>query len=103
MTWKVYVQYEPWRHASALHILREERDATVFVKNMTMERVDHGGAIVSDGAINGRPEEIDDFLRAMMNAAWERGLRPDGYENHTNELAAVRFHLDDMRKLAKVK
>lgn len=27
-------------------------------------------------------------------------MRPRGFKDHTNELTAVRYHLEDMRKLA---
>jgi hypothetical protein len=43
------------------------------------------------------------FLQCIMDAAWELGLRPKRLAEHQSELAAVRFHLEDMRKLAKVK
>ena len=43
-----------------------------------------------------------DFLQAALDVAWEIGLRPDGYQDHTNELKATRYHLEDMRALAKV-
>jgi hypothetical protein len=37
-----------------------------------------------------------------MDAAWEIGLRPAGYADVANEIAAVRYHLEDMRVLAKL-
>ena len=43
--------------------------------------------------------EIDQFLQAMMNAGWKRGLRPVGFDPSAGELAAVNRHLEDMRKL----
>lgn len=42
------------------------------------------------------------FLQAALEAAWEMGLRPKSFADHTNELTAVRYHLEDMRALAKV-
>jgi hypothetical protein len=40
------------------------------------------------------------FLRAALNAAWEMGLRPDGYEDTRESLEAISSHLEDMRTLA---
>ena len=47
--------------------------------------------------------ETDDFLRAIVDAAWDAGIRPTGFGDHTNELKATRYHLEDMRLLAKVR
>lgn len=51
------------------------------------------------------PQALDvrAFLQAAMDCAWEMGMRPIGAADATQELAAVRYHLEDMRKLAKVK
>ena len=47
--------------------------------------------------------EIDQFLQAMMDAGWERGLRPAGFDPSVGELAAVNRHLEDLRKLVMVR
>lgn len=47
--------------------------------------------------------DVTGFLQAALDAAWEQGLRPTTYADHTNELKAVRYHLEDMRLLAKVR
>lgn len=40
------------------------------------------------------------FLQAMLNAAWEAGLRPDGYKDIAGQMQAIREHRDDMRTIA---
>lgn len=50
---------------------------------------------------DGSPD-VSGFLQAALDVAWEIGLRPAGFDDHTNELKATRAHLADMRKLAKV-
>jgi hypothetical protein len=54
---------------------------------------------------DGIGDDINGFLQAAMDVAWEIGIRPTGadYTNANSEIAAVRYHLEDMRKLAKVK
>ena len=42
----------------------------------------------------------DYLLQAFMDAAWEKGLRPKGYEDNEGELKATKYHLHDMRTLA---
>ena len=44
-------------------------------------------------------DDVQDFLQAMLNVAWDAGLRPKSFEQPTSELKAVRDHLQDMRKL----
>lgn len=43
---------------------------------------------------------VMDFLQAAADAAWEQGIRPSQSKDMTNEVAAVRYHLEDMRKIA---
>jgi hypothetical protein len=45
------------------------------------------------------PREVHDFLRAAMNAAWELGIRPDGFNDTRESMAATKAHLADMRTL----
>jgi hypothetical protein len=40
------------------------------------------------------------FLQTVLDHAWEQGLRPSGFFDTPNELAAIKRHLDDMRALA---
>lgn len=47
--------------------------------------------------------QIDQFLQAMMDAGWKRGLRPVGFDPTAGELAAVNRHLEDLRKIAMMK
>src|SRR5690242_244802 len=41
-------------------------------------------------------DEIDQFLLAMMEAGWKRGLRPAKFDPSAGELMAVNRHLEDM-------
>jgi hypothetical protein len=75
------------------------------VQELAIESVQEGMVITQGNGILGASsfEEADDFLRAIMDVAWEAGMRPTGFEDHANELKATRFHLEDMRLLAKVR
>ena len=50
----------------------------------------------------GRSADVTSFLQAMVDAAWEVGIRPRSDRNRDAEIEAVRYHLEDMRTLAKV-
>lgn len=41
-----------------------------------------------------------EFMQAMLDGAWEAGLRPTGYGNVAEELRASDGHLQDMRAIA---
>lgn len=73
--------------------------------------IDPGGGVGEDAIFMTSPTmtgkfgkgEIDQFLQAMMDAGWKRGLRPVGFDPSAGELAAVNRHLEDLRNLVKVK
>jgi hypothetical protein len=39
------------------------------------------------------------FLQACLDHAWEIGLRPSGFNDTTQQVAAIKSHLNDMRAL----
>lgn len=41
----------------------------------------------------------EQFLRAALNAAWGLGMRPDGFNDTTEQVKAIKEHLADMRRL----
>ncbi len=102
--WKAYLEDQPWMGRRCLHLARTEPAGTRgLVQALTLGNVRPGElAPESAGVLGDMSEETDDFLRAIIDAAWEHGIRPTGFQDHTNELTAVRFHLEDMRLLAKV-
>jgi hypothetical protein len=61
------------------------------------------GEIIGPTLVDSRTEIEDGatgFLRAALNAAWELGMRPDGFNDTTEAMKATRQHLDDMRTIA---
>ncbi len=103
MTYKVHTRYEAMSDSTEIVVVR--RDSLDKRSVMLPPRFD---VLPATAAINESQrwalEDSDarDFMQAMLGAAWEMGLRPAGFEDHTNELTAVRYHLEDMRTLAKV-
>ncbi len=104
--WKAYLDDQPERMARLLHLVREGADGAVTViQHMVMETVPRGAVFPKTDGVLGMVsrEETDDFMRAIMEVAWKAGIRPTGFEDHTSELKATRYHLEDMRLLAKVR
>ena len=103
--WKAYLETQQWRDRRCLHLRRRDPmgGQVGIVQALTMHSVKEGTLIPeSDGVLGDFSDETDDFLRAIMDVAWSDGLRPTGFADHTNELKAVRYHLEDMRLLSKV-
>lgn len=90
-----------------LYIMREEGFDGKFsvMTNATFktrepnESVGYEDALIDD-SVGLRYLDVRSFLQAMSDAAWEIGIKPKQVEGHTDELKAVRYHLEDMRKLA---
>lgn len=97
--WRVHTRWDPAYQAHDVYLIKVEPDGSeAVVTDFTMKSIPRHG-------IAERIEPIKDgdgLLQAIMDAAWEAGMRPRGFKDHTNELTAVRYHLEDMRKLAKV-
>ncbi len=98
--WKAYLEPRPEWAGHHLYLMREDHLGRSFVTNMELETIAGGG-------VSPRPDWIEvgeakDFLQAMLDCAWEAGMRPLNFSDHTNELTAVRYHLEDMRTLAKL-
>jgi len=107
MTWKVFTKSNPWD--DGLIVAASEtmpNGSRAFIKPpLTMESFDDRGrhGFIADEEVNLFPRSDGRaFMQAMLDAAWDMGLRPASYADYTNELKAVRYHLEDMRKLAKV-
>lgn len=50
--------------------------------------------MIEDGNDYGRQ-----FLQALADAAWEAGIYPRQIKDKQDELTAVKYHLEDMRKI----
>ncbi len=107
MTWRIHI-------ASGIPFGRLEETMMIFRDDgygrfsyisgpLVMKSVDSGAAIpeadvtMRFGGFGGA--ELDDFLRAFVEAAWERGIRPKALSDQRGELAATREHLADFKRL----
>lgn len=103
--WRVHVKKEPWRDDVGIYILRDSfvggKDSIAFVKAFEMKKM-HEGDLMEEPSLKMLSGEAHEFLQAMVNAAWGVGIKPTAMEDSANELKATKYHLEDMRKLAKV-
>ena len=106
MTWRAFLERRPWDGRENLRIIRgRQGDAFDLVQPFTFKSYPPFSAAPEDEvALRGNAFAdgggVRDFLQAMVNLAWENGIKPIQLEDQRNELKAVRDHLADMRMLA---
>lgn len=107
--WHAVVEESSWGRTRKLFLgVRQPRGHSLIIAPFLAQIVDPE-AEAQDATLTETHEERRDnlgdvtgFLQACMDEAWRIGLRPTGFADHSNELTAVRYHLEDMRALAKV-
>jgi hypothetical protein len=105
MKYRVHTEYSISTNGQSMAIIQETLGGhraflqplqfKAFAPNIMVPR-EEAFAITDDFG----DENVKPFLQAMMNAAWDLGLRPTQAKDQTGELAALRLHLEDMRTLA---
>lgn len=108
--WKFFARYQQWSDSLQLFArYTDHRGHMHMVQPLSLVSVEPGApydaATLSTDVRLADDDTVGDasgFLQAAMDAGWEMGLRPKGFGDHANEMTAVRYHLEDMRKLAKV-
>jgi hypothetical protein len=89
--------------------MNDDRDVAIFVRNPDGSRLLAAPLVfapldervmtpptisAAGGSVSGKQ-----FLQAALDHAWEAGLRPAGFNDTTNQVAAIKDHLADMRAL----
>lgn len=60
---------------------------------------DSGSPLTAVGSAASDGRGINALLQAIMDCAWKRGLRPSKFDPSAGELAAVKAHLEDIRRI----
>lgn len=82
-----------WRDAG----WRQEPDREII--RLSFEPVEPNTIVDTPSFTGTYPDDVEDFLRSIMDAAWEMGIRPTGFKEQTDTLTATKKHLEDMRSL----
>lgn len=104
--WEFFVESKDYGFRNNLFIRCETgREEWALVEPLVLTKLEPNGAgeqptLESRGP--GGKNAVIEFMQGALDAAWKMGLTPSGFADHTNELTAVRYHLEDMRALAKV-
>ena len=78
-----------------LRIARRENGRLSFVTNLTLEAIEEGFLPPISADIL-RGDDAMAFMQAVMDAAYEAGLRPSRAQDERH----MKAHLDDMRRFA---
>lgn len=100
MTWKVHTRYDVGIDTTRMLIVRENWDGTRdYVRPLELHQL-KGVLGPSDFTVSDDSRFVTkDFLRAMMNEAWNMGMRPDGFGDTSLQVKALTEHKDDLRTL----
>lgn len=106
MKWRAFIEKQPWSNSESLRIARMSDDKIAVVQPLTLKLYERGSLIADEaptlaGHAWGGGEDVRGFLQAIVDMAWQEGIRPAGLEDNRNELKAVRDHLSDMRDFAR--
>jgi len=100
--WKFYTQQDPLLRGPVLIFgKRHDNGSLDLVTGLTFKQIRVDEAVPRGATpFDDLSEDVEGFLRAAMNCAWELGLRPDGFNDTRESMKATKAHLDDMRALA---
>ncbi len=107
--WHIHVEDGAFRGRSLWMTVSQAMGRRAVVGPMVLTDYEPGSLAPSPTLAETQEDQADGvgdvtgFLQAALDAAWSVGLRPRGFADHTNELTAVRYHLEDMRTLAMPK
>jgi hypothetical protein len=99
--WRARLEYQIHSDGYALFMARRDLDGATVVPAITLTRVQRGPMFELPPAvpIMTSDEGLDSFLQVLMDAAWERGIRPKNYEGTASQIGAMKDHLNDMRAI----
>ena len=101
MKFKVYCQHEDFANRLNFYIFQDNpdgsRDICTSIDKMEFKKLAEGELIPITFTLHGKV--TDPFLQAMANMLKEIGIKAEVEPILENELVAVKYHLEDMRKL----
>ena len=101
MKFEVFCRYEDFADLLNFYIFSEgengERYICTSLDKMEFSRYEEGA--LTDPTLSLKGRIVKPFLKEMANALNKIGIRADGEPVIENELVAVKYHLEDMRKL----
>lgn len=103
--WRFYRDYQLWSDSFRLFISHDSESPASRQRALVLPlalKVIEPGAPYDEPSLASEHFDVNGFLQAALDCAWECGLRPKDFADSASELKATRYHLEDMRALAKV-
>ncbi len=101
MEFEVFCEYQDFAHQLNIYIFEIKPDGgrgiCTSIDKMTFKSYIDGEMLDPTLSLKGFMARA--FLQGMVNAAKKVGISPEGEPILENELVAVKYHLEDMRKL----
>jgi hypothetical protein len=103
MEFKVYCRYEDYAKQLNIYIFRINPDGSESIctkignKNLTFKTYTIGEIVEPTISLTGYV--ATPFLQGIVDAAKKIGITPKGEPILENEMAAIKYHLEDMRSL----
>lgn len=88
-------QLEPWSNNVQLYLAIKDAKGVAVAENLTFRRYEDGQAITVPESLN----MTRTAAQVLMDALWRLDIRPSGTMPDTQTHAALRDHLQDLRKL----
>lgn len=89
-----------------MYVGREDHDGsiTVMTQPVLLKTLERGSFVPEEDAFlddskHSHSVDVRQFLQGMADAAWEIGVYPKQLQDHSSELKATKYHLEDMRKI----
>lgn len=103
MGWKAHYS----KHVGNVSLYIESIGCEQVVTALTLATVPSGERWPPNDLFHGRAREAEEFMQAVLDAAYDAGLRPSKIDKPEPQLmpippefAALKAHLEDMRKVA---
>ena len=99
---KVRIEYDPCILGTNIWIYDEKPDGSIQIVSpldLSIRTEYKRGVMVVDPTLRLSRTDGEDFLNSLSNALVIAGFKPDELKAHNKETSAIKYHLEDMRKL----
>ena len=91
--------YGPFQEFAVVGI-DPEREGQSVLTGLVWETMPDGALSSETPRLFDRVKDQERFVRAIFNACWDAGMRPDGFDDTRESMKATNAHLQDMRAIA---
>ena len=100
MAIKIAIEHDPAIRGTKIYIYNEKPDGSIEIfKPVTLEAESLEPAEEAQPTLTFDRRMGDVFLREFANALIVAGYKPDEIKSHDKQVEAIKYHLEDMRRL----